>query len=282
MACVRTRFAPSPTGLLHLGHAYSAWCAFEFAQEQGGEFLLRIEDIDGARCRVEYEHQIFSDLQWLGLTWPAPVIRQSQRSPLYLQALERLNALDVTYRCTCRRSDIRAALSAPQEGAPALGPDGLVYPGTCRELRLTDENSAVRLNMARAIELIGGITFTETGPGRIGQVRVARDWLVNNVGDVVLARRDIGLSYHLAVVVDDFDQRISHVVRGEDLFEATAIHRVLQLLLGYPPPVYHHHKLVRDASGKRLAKRDDARAIARYRKDGLTPLELLMLAKSQL
>jgi len=272
-----TRFAPSPTGLLHLGHAFSALTAANLAHAANGRFLLRIEDIDTARCRPEFETQIFDDLHWLGLSWPEPVMRQSMRRAAYDAALERLQAMGLTYRCTCTRGDIRAALAAPQEGAPILGPDGPVYPGTCRNKGHTDPGAAIRLDMAQAVARIGPLSFHETGPDRQGLHRIPPDWLIRHVGDVVLARRDIGTSYHLAVTVDDAAQGITLVTRGMDLFDATAVHRVLQHLLGLPEPAYHHHRLIRDEAGKRLAKRDDARALSNYRAGGATPADIRRL-----
>jgi len=266
-----TRFAPSPTGLLHLGHAFSALTAWELARAAGGTFLLRIEDIDIPRCRPEFEAAIFEDLRWLGLDWPEPVLRQSDNLPAYGAALERLGALGLTYPCSCTRADIRAALSAPQEGV--AGPDGPVYPGTCRGRSLASRQpgDAIRLDMARAVAVTGPLRFTETGPAHAGPHEISPEAMIETVGDVVLARRDIGTSYHLAVVVDDAAQAITDVVRGEDLFTATPIHVLLQTLMGLPLPSYHHHRLIRDAAGKRLAKRDDARAIRTYRAEGLSP-----------
>ncbi|MEZ5751642.1 MAG: tRNA glutamyl-Q(34) synthetase GluQRS [Paracoccaceae bacterium] len=272
---VVTRFAPSPTGPLHLGHAFAALTAFNLAK--GGQFLLRIEDIDTARSKPEFEAAIYDDLRWLGLNWPEPVMRQSQRQVAYADALARLQALGVTYRCTCTRGDIRAALSAPQEGAPMIGPDGPVYPGTCRHAGHTGTDGAIRLNMAAATALTGPVSFVDTGSEHPGEHRVDAETLIATVGDVVLARRDIGTSYHLAVCVDDAAQGITHVPRGADLFEATAIHIVLQRLLGLPTPIYHHHRLIRDEHGKRLAKRDDARALAVYRAEGASPSDIRSL-----
>ena len=266
-----TRFAPSPTGPLHLGHAFSALTADALARAAGGRFLLRIEDIDTARAKPAFETQIYDDLHWLGLSWPEPVMRQSKRREAYDTALARLEAMGVTYRCTCTRGDIRAALAAPQEGAPLIGPDGPVYPGTCRHAGHTDPGAAIRLDMARAVALTGPVSFREAGPLHPGQHDYAPDWLCAQVGDVVLARRDIGTSYHLAVCVDDAAQDITLVTRGADLFDATAIHVVLQRLLALPVPAYHHHRLIRDDDGKRLAKRDDSRAISLYRAEGATP-----------
>ncbi|MEB3420318.1 tRNA glutamyl-Q(34) synthetase GluQRS [Salipiger marinus] len=283
---MRTRFAPSPTGPLHLGHAYSALLAQDMALAAGGAFLLRIEDIDSTRSRPAWEAQIYDDLRWLGLDWPEPVLRQSDRRAAYGAALDDLWRRELIYPCHCTRRDIAAAASAPQEGAaPPMGPDGLIYPGTCRDLLPPGygagprpDGVALRLHMARALDLAGdGLGFCETGAGPSGQtgrIALSRTRLLAEVGDVVLSRRDFPGSYHLSVVLDDAAQQISHVVRGRDLFEATAIHVVLQHLLGLPQPVWHHHALIRDAGGKRLAKRDDARAIASFRAEGATPQDI--------
>lgn len=269
-----TRFAPSPTGPLHLGHAFSALTAWNRAQAAGGTFRLRIEDIDRARCRPEWEAAIADDLHWLGLAWPEAVLRQSERGAAYAAALARIEALGLLYPCRCTRGDIRAALSAPQEGVPPSGPDGApVYPGTCRGRRMAEAGpgEAIRIDMARAVLLLSLPAFEETGPARAGRHLPDPGRLVSGAGDVVLARRDIGISYHLAVVVDDAAEGITEVVRGEDLFAATFVHVVLQAALGLPTPSYHHHRLIRDEVGRRLAKRDDARALARYRAEGATP-----------
>ena len=276
---MRTRFAPSPTGPLHLGHAYSALVASELAQAGDGTFLLRIEDIDRTRSKPAWETQIYEDLAWLGLSWPTPVMRQSDRQMAYIDALERLWGMGVLYPCSCRRKDIEAAASAPQEGgAPVIGPDGIVYPGTCRARTRSGPLpvGALRLDMAAALERIDGpLCFAELEkPGLQGQVAITRDRLIDAVGDVVLSRRDFLGSYHLSVVLDDAAQGITHVVRGEDLFDATQIHVVLQRLLGLPTPAYLHHRLIRDERGKRLAKRDDARAIATYRAQGQSPQDI--------
>jgi glutamyl-Q tRNA(Asp) synthetase len=277
---LRTRFAPSPTGPLHLGHAFSALTAWERARAAGGTFLLRIEDIDTARCRPAWETAIAGDLRWLGLAWPEPVLRQSTRAPAYRAALDRLAALGLLYPCRCRRTDIRAALAAPQEGAagapPAIGPDGPVYPGTCRGRPMAEAGpqDALRLDLGRALARAGAVGFTETGPLHPGRHRLDPDTARATIGDVVLARRDIGTSYHLAVVVDDAAQAITEVVRGADIFAATPVHALLQALLGLPRPAYHHHRLIRDEAGRRLAKRDDARALALYRAEGATPQDI--------
>jgi len=272
-----TRFAPSPTGPLHLGHAYAAFVAH--ARGGAGRFLLRIEDIDQSRCRAHFEAQIFDDLRWLGLTWPEPVMRQSTRLSAYRAALERLATLGVLYPCGCTRADIRAALSAPQENAPPHGPDGLVYPGSCRGRTMAKARpyDAVRLNMRAALSRVGALSFLETGPLHAPTQTVDADWMIDQVGDVVLSRRDMGTSYHLSVVIDDAAQGITEVTRGDDLFEASFIHVLLQALLELPRPSYHHHKLIRDQAGKRLAKRDDARAIAQFRKDGATPQDIRLM-----
>ena len=274
---MRTRFAPSPTGPLHLGHAHSALTAWERGGPDG--FLLRIEDIDAARCRPEWEAAIGEDLAWLGLAWPPP-IRQSDRRPAHAEAVGRLAARGLAYPCRCRRADIRAALSAPQEGAPTHGPDGPIYPGTCRGRSMEDAgpDDAIRLDMGRAAALAGPLAFRDTGPVAPGAHVVTAERLVREVGDVALSRRGIGTSYHVAVVVDDAAQGIEEVVRGADLLEATAIHVLLQRLLVQPTPLYHHHSLVRDEAGRRLAKRDDARSIRSYREAGLSAAEVRALA----
>lgn len=275
-----TRFAPSPTGPLHLGHAYAAMVAAERAG--AGRFLLRIEDIDRSRCRPEWEAQIYDDLAWLGLRWESPVMRQSDRGPMYRAALDQLAAQGLIYPCRCSRADIRAALSAPQEGA-ALGPDGVTYPGSCRGRAMTEAgpDDALRLNMGAALARLGPLDFVENGPSRQGRHMLDRDWLRDVAGDVVLSRRDMGTSYHLSVVLDDAAQGITEVTRGMDLFEATPIHVMLQALLQLPTPNYYHHELIRDENGKRLAKRDDARAIALYRAEGMTPQALRHRITSQ-
>jgi glutamyl-Q tRNA(Asp) synthetase len=245
--------------------------------------LLRIEDIDQSRARPEWEAQILDDLAWLGVTWDARPLRQSDNMKTYDQALDTLWKLGLLYPCSCTRADIRQALSAPQEGAPLHGPDGLIYPGTCRPATpctgARPPEAALRLDIARLLHHIGPVSleFTETGAGPEGQtgvIQLERAALPTQLGDIVLARRDMGTSYHLSVVIDDAAQGISHVIRGRDLFEATAIHVLLQRALGLPTPIYHHHALIRDADGKRLAKRDDARAIALFRADGASPADI--------
>lgn len=279
----RTRFAPSPTGPLHLGHAFSALTAYGLAQAKSGEFLLRIEDIDQGRSRLQWEDQIYDDLEWLGLSWPSPVLRQSDRMDRYRDALRRLWDRGLLFPCTCNRRDIQVAASAPQEGAPVLGPDGLIYPGTCRDKPKpsafpSDGNAALRLDMRAVWSQLGrgDLRYLETGSGTEDEISFNAQ-VIETIGDIVLSRKDMGTSYHLSVVLDDADQQISHVVRGRDLAEATAIHVLLQRLLDLPTPIYHHHRLIRDQDGKRLAKRDDARAIATYRAEGKSPEDIRSL-----
>jgi len=271
-----TRFAPSPTGPLHLGHAFSALLAHDAAQSAGGTFHLRIDDLDRGRSRPHWEVQIFDDLAWLGLNWPTPVWRQSARLPRYRASLSRLWQRGLLYPCHCSRADIRAAVAAPQEGAPLMGPDGLVYPGTCRPAAPPTgplPDAPLRLDMARALAALDTpLRFTENGAGPGEETgTIAPENLEYSVGDVALSRPGMGASYHLAIVCDDADQGITHVIRGQDLFQATQIHVLLQRLLSLSTPLYHHHRLIRDAAGRRLAKRDDARAIATYRAEGNTP-----------
>ncbi|MGB2357610.1 MAG: tRNA glutamyl-Q(34) synthetase GluQRS [Paracoccaceae bacterium] len=265
-----TRFAPSPTGPLHLGHAYSALLAHQMATEAGGRFLLRIEDTDQSRARAQWEEQIYDDLAWLGLTWERPVRRQSDHLRSYSNALEVIEKKDLIYPCSCRRADIEVAAGAPQEGVAQFGPDGRIYPGTCRHRAVHEGRAedALRLNMKRAAEtLTAPLLYHETGLDS-GPQKIRLEALLSQVGDVVLQRRNGQIAYHLAVVVDDALQGVSDVVRGADLAEATQIHVLLQSLLGLPTPRYHHHKLIRDSAGKRLAKRDDATAISTLRSQG--------------
>lgn len=299
-----TRFAPSPTGRLHLGHAWSALQSRDFARAAGGSFLLRIEDIDGTRSRPEHVSGILEDLEWLGIQWDGPVVFQSERLTLYEAALGRLKALGVLYPCFCTRADIArevaASLSAPH------GPDGPLYPGTCRELptdpaRLAREPHCWRLNVAKALQIVPGAgrgtsrrrveeaireedpcgtppppSLRGGPPLRSGEELTWHDAFAGIVradpashGDVVLARKDAPASYHLAVTVDDAAQGVTHVVRGRDLFAATHVHRLLQALLDLPTPEYRHHPLLTDAAGNRLAKRHGAPTLAELRAAGI-------------
>ncbi|MEX0348489.1 MAG: tRNA glutamyl-Q(34) synthetase GluQRS [Paracoccaceae bacterium] len=269
-----TRFAPSPTGPLHLGHAYSALLAHDMARAAGGRFLLRIEDTDTSRARPQWEELIYKDLAWLGLTWEEPVLRQSDQTQVYHAALDSLAARGLIFPCSCRRRDIRAALSAPQEGAP-LAPG--VYPGTCRNRPMNDRKpgDALRLNMRAAVQSIEMTGFTERGAKHVGAHQLDPDRMVLEIGDAVLGRIELEtISYVLASVVDDAAQGITCIIRGEDLYQITYLQVLLQRLLDLPTPDYHHHRLIRDDQGKRLAKRDDARAIAKYRAEGATPQDI--------
>ncbi len=273
------RFAPSPTGPLHLGHAYSAILAWNVAQRANGRFLVRIEDIDQSRARPAWEAQIFDDLRWLGLDWEASVLRQNERADAYREALTTLWNIGLLYPCTCSRRDILASASAPQEGDAPSGPDGIIYPGTCRNhpRGTMPEGEALRLNLAEAAEKLGNIDlhFTELGDTPPRTLTIKQ--LEETAGDIVVARKNFGTSYHLSVVVDDAFQQVTHVTRGADLQDATPIHVLLQKLLELPTPTYHHHPLIRDADGKRLAKRDDARAIATYRNEGASPDDIFAM-----
>lgn len=264
-----TRFAPSPTGRLHLGHAWSAMLAHDSARARDGRFLLRIEDIDGGRSRPEHIAGIVEDLRWLGLECDGDILFQSHRLDAYREALGRLDAMGLLYRCTCTRADIAASTSAPQgEAAPP-------YPGTCRRRYDGDpvEPFAWRIDMARAAALAGPLSWHEDG-----QRRIAADPQAH--GDVVLARKDAPASYHLAVTVDDAFQGVTLIVRGRDLFEATAVQRLLQSLLGLPEPHYLHHRLIGNAAGKRLAKRDRAPTLQALRVAGENPMELLAMMRN--
>ncbi|KPL68903.1 glutamyl-tRNA synthetase [Erythrobacter sp. SG61-1L] len=240
-----TRFAPSPNGPLHLGHAFAALVAHDLARERGGRFLLRIEDIDGARSRAELADGFRADLAWLGLEWEE-VPRQSSRLASYAQAAERLKAMGLLYPCTCTRAQIAAAVA--QSGA-VMGPDGPVYPGTCRG-RHVDPSGEVawRIDMAKAAELAGPLEWTDELAG-------VQNATPEIFGDVVLLRKEAPASYHLAATLDDAADGVTLVTRGMDLFPASHVHRLLQALLGLPVPVWHHHRLLVDGEGRKLAKR---------------------------
>ena len=264
-----TRFAPSPTGPLHLGHAYSALLAHDMARASGGTFLLRMEDTDRQRSKPAWDALIREDLKWLGVVWDGAILRQSERPDIYLRALHQLERSDLVYPCSCSRSDIRAALDAPQEGAL---PD--VYPGLCKNRPMASRKpgDALRLHLDKALDRLNELTFEESGALRKGLHKVHDLNVQNTVGDLVLCRRgDNEVAYFLASAIDDAAQNITHVVRGMDLFDFTAIQVILLSLLNLPVPVYHHHRLIRDENGKRLAKRDDARAISKFREEGASP-----------
>jgi glutamyl-Q tRNA(Asp) synthetase len=268
-----TRFAPSPTGYLHVGHAHSALVGWHRARAETGRFLLRIEDIDPARCRPEFEAAILEDLGWLGVDWEQPVRRQSDHLADYQGALDRLRGLGVLYPCFCSRKDIAAAVSAPH------GPEGPIYPGTCRALpaemaqarQERGEPYALRLDVAKVCAMTGPLTFPDE---REGTVEARPETL----GDVVLARRDAPASYHLCVTIDDHLQGVTLVTRGVDLFHATHIHRILQAILDLNVPTYLHHLLLTNAAGERLSKRDGAVAIRALRQAGRSAAEVRALA----
>ncbi len=268
-----TRFAPSPTGYLHLGHALAAWVAYDLARKNEGQMLLRFEDIDVARVRSEYYHAIEEDLRWLGIEWSGVPWRQIDRAAAYQQALETLQSLHVLYPCFCTRKEIARMSSAPQQGD---GTDGPVYPGICRSLSPQQQQSRIergdrwawRLDSEKAARLCGPLHFHDH---RFGTQAVDPSLL----GDVVIARKDIGVSYHLAVVVDDAAQGVTWVTRGEDLLASTHVHVILQHLLGFRQPQHWHHPLVCDEKGMRLAKRDDARSLQSLRAEGMSAQDVL-------
>jgi glutamyl-Q tRNA(Asp) synthetase len=259
------RFAPSPNGRLHLGHAYSALLNAREAKAAGGRFLVRIEDIDTTRCTAELARACLEDLAWLGLEWEEPVRFQSAHMAEYQTALAKLDAMGLLYPCTCSRRDIAAAADPDLRDPESQ----VIYPGTCREAdRSRHEPHALRLDMRKACAMLNApLNFTELGEGTIAADPA--DW-----GDVILARRDIGTSYHIAVVVDDALQGITHVVRGRDLFAATSIHRLLQELLGLPVPLYRHHALIGDETGRKLSKSAGDRSLASLREAGVTSAEI--------
>jgi glutamyl-Q tRNA(Asp) synthetase len=279
------RFAPSPNGYLHLGHALSALINADMARAAGGRLLLRIEDIDRTRCRPQYEAAIYQDLAWLGFTWEQPVRRQSEHFAAYRAALDRLTAVGLVYPSFESRAEIARLVAAREQAGPwPRDPDGVpLYPGTAKRLsaderrhRMAGEPYALRLDMAAALAHAGELDWTETGrgpQGETGRVPAApARW-----GDVVLGRKETPTSYHLAVVIDDALQGVTDVVRGEDLFWSTGVHRLLQALLGLPVPTYHHHRLIRDADGRKLAKSTRATGLRELRAQGRTPADIRRL-----
>jgi len=277
------RFAPSPNGHLHLGHAYSALLNYDMARELGGRLLLRIEDIDKPRCRPEYEAAIHQDLEWLGVLWQQPVRRQSEHLADYESALAKLEALGLLYPSFESRTELAALVAErDRQGHWPRDPDGVpLYPGRARKMapaerarrREAGEPHALRLAVDAAVARAGVLTWTETGAGPQGQnglvTAVPQRW-----GDVVVARKELPTSYHLAVVVDDALQSVSDVVRGQDLFWATGIHRLLQALLGLPEPTYHHHRLILDADGRKLSKSTQAQSLRELRAAGSTARDI--------
>jgi glutamyl-Q tRNA(Asp) synthetase len=278
-----TRFAPSPTGLLHLGSAYSALVGWRRAREAGGRFLLRIEDIDPTRCRPEHEAAILDDLAWLGIDWDGDVRRQSDHLEEYRAALGRLEGMGLLYPCFCTRSDIEAeiARSGHAPHGPVHGPEGPVYPGICRAIPASEreariaagEAHALRLDMAKAVALAGPLDWQDEEKGVIRATPEA-------FGDVVLARKETPTSYHLSVTLDDALQGVTLVTRGMDLFEATHIHRLLQALFGLPVPLYAHHRLLTGPDGRRYAKRDRSLTIAALREAGHSPADIRAMVEA--
>lgn len=268
-----TRFAPSPTGYLHLGHAYSALLSFDAARATGGRFLLRLEDIDTTRCRPEFDAGILEDLGWLGLQWETPVRRQSEHLGDYRAVLARLEADGLLYPCFCTRKEIQAEV-ASSPSAPH-GPDGVLYPGTCRSLSTLERQERINAGAAHCLRLDMAAATRRTGPltwhDRAAGPQEARPQVF---GDVVLARKDTPTSYHLSVTWDDALQGVTLITRGQDLFEATHVHRLLQALLDLPVPEYHHHGLLTDETGRRLAKRDRALTLRALREAGETPADI--------
>ena len=278
-----TRFAPSPTGRLHLGHAYSALLAHDMSRREGGLLLLRMEDIDATRCRPEYEAAILEDLAWLGLTWPTPVRRQSEHFTDYASALEKLRNIGVLYRCFLTRREIaEEAMSAPH--APGEGGDGIIYRGPSapmsedeQEFRMARGDAvAWRLSMSYSQDLLGEVfarlEFRERDEATKAERSIAARPEIH--GDIVLARKDTPASYHLCVVHDDALQGVTHVIRGKDLRDATHVHVLLQRLLGLPQPIYTHHRLLTDESGRRFAKRDRSLTLAALRDAGLAAVDI--------
>ncbi|WP_035968309.1 tRNA glutamyl-Q(34) synthetase GluQRS [Bradyrhizobium sp. WSM1417] len=280
------RFAPSPNGYLHLGHAYSALLNFDRARETGGRFLLRMEDIDATRCRPEYETAIYGDLAWLGVAWETPVRRQSEHFDAYRAALDRLSALGLVYPAFESRAEITRLVAAREAAGPwPRDPDGApLYPGDARSLsadecdRLIDTGApyALRLDMAAACRRAADLSWNELGEGPDGERGVVparpEAW-----GDVIVARKETPTSYHLSVVVDDALQDIGEIVRGQDLFHATSVHRLLQVLLRLPEPVYRHHGLVRDEGGRKLSKSTSSTGLRELRAAGATPAGIRQL-----
>ncbi|MFY9893212.1 MAG: tRNA glutamyl-Q(34) synthetase GluQRS [Xanthobacteraceae bacterium] len=280
------RFAPSPNGYLHLGHAYSALLNHDMARDLGGRLLLRIEDIDVSRCRPEYEAAIYQDLGWLGISWDTSVRRQSEQFDDYRAALAKLETQGLIYPSFESRSEIAALVAArDRQGHWPRDPDGVpLYPGDARQLPAAERERrrraggpyALRLALDAAIARAGELTWTETGSGPQGQTGIV-EAAPQMWGDVVVARKEMPASYHLAVAVDDARQGVTDVVRGQDLFWATGIHRLLQALLGLPQPVYHHHKLILDADGRKLSKSTQATSLRELRAAGATPADVRRL-----
>lgn len=275
------RTAPSPTGDLHLGHVFSAITAYTNAKNNQGLFKLRIEDIDRTRCKVKFENEIISNLTWLGITWDEEVMRQRHRTKFYLAAIGQLLKERLLYPCSCTRKEINSAVLAPHayEGTPPI------YPGTCRNRQPSGPIKALRLDIYKALKLLSGrkLSFFETGYNErnfLEEQVISKNELESTFGDLVIARKDIGTSYNLSVVIDDAAQQITHVTRGDDLFKVTPIQILLQKLLSLPTPIYHHHELLYEESGKKISKRASPKSISSFRTNGYTPRQVIELAFS--
>lgn len=268
-----TRFAPSPTGYMHLGHAYSAL----FASANGDQFIVRIEDIDTARCRSEFEDAILDDLAWMGLSWETPIRRQSEHFPDYAAALDTLKDRNLIYPCFCTRKEIQREIKSA--GHAPHGPEGAIYPGTCRNIAKLEQTERIAAGIPHAFRLKTDNATAQTGPLTWHDLALGKIKARPNIfGDIIIARKDTPTSYHLAVTVDDFLQGITLVTRGSDLFQSSHIHRLLQALLGFDPPTYHHHRLITDQNGDRLAKRNKSATLQDLRAKGYAPSQIRALA----
>ena len=275
------RTAPSPTGDIHLGHVYSALTAYRNAKENNGFFKLRIEDIDVTRCKIEYENTIIKNLTWLGLTWDEKIMRQRHRYKSYNLAIDQLLKEDLLYPCSCSRTDVKKALSAPHIEDIC----NLVYPGTCKIVRPNTGVKALRLNIDKAIKKLGNdkLYFYETGitvDNSHEKRSISNETLKRKFGDLVVARKDIGTSYNLSVIIDDAAQEVTHVTRGNDLLDVTPIQVLLQRILGLQTPTYHHHKLICDDDGKKLSKRSTSKSISNLIREGFSSSEVIEMAFS--
>ena len=275
------RTAPSPTGDIHLGHVYSALTAYRNAKANNGVFKLRIEDIDITRCKIEYENVIIKNLTWLGLKWDEKIMRQRTRYKSYNLAIDKLMKEDLLYPCSCSRTDVKKALSAPH----IEDTSSLVYPGTCKKVKPNKGVKALRLNIYKAIKKLGNdkLYFYETGitVGNSHEKRsISNETLKKKFGDLVVARKDIGTSYNLSVIIDDSAQEVTHVTRGIDLLDVTPIQVLLQRILGLQTPTYHHHKLICDDDGKKLSKRSSSQSISNLIQEGFSSSEVIEMAFS--
>lgn len=273
------RLAPSPTGGLHLGHVFSAITTFRNAKKNQGLLKLRVEDIDSTRCKRSFEKEIIGNLTWLGITWDGKIMRQRCRKKYYRAALDHLFKNDLLYPCSCSRADIKNAISAPHTDEKSTQ----IYPGTCRNISTNKNIKALRLNIAKAVKLYPGkyVSFLESGPTsnyKPEQQKTLKMSLEERFGDLIIARSDIGTSYNLAVVIDDAAQNVTHITRGNDLFSITPIQVLLQFLLNLPTPIYYHHALLYEQSGKKISKRSSPKSVSTLKRSGLTADEVIALA----